>query len=274
MPVKVPRSPFAWCPTCEGAGVIADAQGVMVVCHTCSGQGRLKVADPDAPPPRAARAPAPADPQAQFDAAAARETRARRAKAAEAAAGKKLAPPRKAARESNSTETGPTATGLTKSGTTKSGPTEAEASARLAPRPTAHEYFMGFAAHAAIRSKDTTKVGAVLVGPDGEVRLTGYNGPPKGVKDTPDRFERPRKYLFSSHAEQNVIAFAARQGIRTAGCTLYVTHHPCSSCARSIIQAGITCVVVGGAGFAGEWGEEIAAARMMFSDAGVKIQED
>ncbi len=253
MPVKVPRSPFSWCPTCEGAGVIADAQGVMVVCQTCSGQGRLKIPDPDAPPPRAARAPAPADPQAQFDVAAAKETRARRAKAAEAAAGKKLTAPRKAGAGMDAGDT--------------------EARARLAPRPNVHEYFMGFAAHAAIRSKDTTKVGAVLVGPDGEVRLTGYNGPPKGVKDTPDRFERPRKYLFSSHAEQNVIAFAARQGIRTADCTLYVTHHPCSSCARSIIQAGIVCVVVGGAGFAGEWGEEIEAAQMMFADAGVKIRE-
>lgn len=250
MPVKVPRSLFSWCPTCAGAGVIADAQGVMIVCQTCSGQGRLKVPDPDAPV-RKARTREPAE---TFDAVAAAETRRKRAKAAEAAAGKKLAGPRPAAAEPDVTAR--------------------EAQSRVAPRPSAHDYFMGFAAHAAIRSKDTTKVGAALVGPDGEVRLTGYNGPPKGVKDTPDRFERPRKYLFSSHAEQNVIAFAARQGIRTAGCTLYVTHHPCSSCARSIIQAGITCVMVGGAGFEGEWGEEIEAARLMFADAGVAIQED
>lgn len=259
MPVKVPRSPFSWCPTCEGAGVIADAQGVMIVCQTCSGQGRLKVPGADAPPPRTSRPPEPVE---TFDAAAAAATRRRRATASEAAAGKKLSLPGKAAGAAGGTA------GVT------AGVTAEQAQSRLAPRPTAHAYFMGFAAHAAIRSKDTTKVGAVLVGPDGEVRLTGYNGPPKGVKDTPDRFERPRKYLFSSHAEQNVIAFAARQGIRTADCTLYVTHHPCSSCARSIIQAGITCVVVGGAGFEGEWGEEIEVARLMFADAGVKIQED
>jgi dCMP deaminase len=48
-----------------------------------------------------------------------------------------------------------------------------------------YEYYMGFARHAATASKDSTQVGAVLVGRDGEVRLTGYNGPPRGVVDSP-----------------------------------------------------------------------------------------
>lgn len=106
-------------------------------------------------------------------------------------------------------------------------------------------YFMGFARHAATASKDSTKVGAALVGPDGEIRLTGYNGPPRGVRDLPERFERPAKYLYASHAEQNVVAFAARNGIATLGCDIYVTHAPCSSCMKSIIQAGIRCVYIG-----------------------------
>lgn len=107
-----------------------------------------------------------------------------------------------------------------------------------------HNYFMGFARHAATASKDSTKVGAALVGPDGEVRLTSYNGPPRGVRDLPDRFVRPEKYLYASHAERNLIAFAARNGISTDGCTVYVTHTPCGECMKSIIQAGITCVYV------------------------------
>lgn len=127
---------------------------------------------------------------------------------------------------------------------------------------------MGFARHAALKSKDTTKVGAVLIGPDGEVRLTGYNGPPRGVHDTPDRFERPMKYLYAQHAEANVISFAARSGISTNACHLYVTHHPCATCMKLIIQSGIKCVTVGN-------GETVMTiepeSKIMADEAGVKI---
>lgn len=130
------------------------------------------------------------------------------------------------------------------------------------------DYYMGFAEHAASKSKDSTKVGAVLVGTDGEVRLTAYNGPPRGVDDTPDRFERPRKYLFASHAEANLVAFAAREGIRTDGCTVFVTHAPCASCARTLIQAGIE-IVVHGPGTTSMPAEEFEAAKTMFEEAEV-----
>lgn len=133
------------------------------------------------------------------------------------------------------------------------------------------EYLMGFAHHAASKSKDTTKVGAVLVGSDGRtVLLTAFNGPPAGVADTPDRFERPRKYLFASHAEANLCAFAAREGIRTVGCTVYVTHAPCAACARSLIQAGIRHVVQGD-GTTSMPPEEFAAGATMFREAGVVV---
>lgn len=131
-------------------------------------------------------------------------------------------------------------------------------------------YLMGFAQHAALKSKDSTQVGAVLVGPEREVRLTAYNGPPRGVLDTADRRERPVKYLYASHAEANLVAFAAREGIRTAGCTVYVTHMCCSACARTLIQAGVTSVVVG-AGTTSMPAEEFEAAATMFKEAGVKV---
>jgi len=132
------------------------------------------------------------------------------------------------------------------------------------------EYFIGFAEHAAKKSKDSTKVGAVLVGEDKEIRLTGYNGPPHGVLDLPERRERPTKYLFASHAEQNLIAFAAREGIKTKGCTVYVTHHPCANCAKTLIQAGIKRVVAGN-GTTSMPAEEFTAASEMFIEAGVQI---
>ena len=45
------------------------------------------------------------------------------------------------------------------------------------------------------------------------------------------------------HAEMNAISFAAKHGINTNGCTLYVTLSPCIICANLIIQAGIKEVV-------------------------------
>lgn len=133
-------------------------------------------------------------------------------------------------------------------------------------------YYMGFAQHAAQKSKDSTKVGAILVGKDGEVRLTAYNGPPRGVDDKPTRFERPTKYLFASHAEANLIAFAAREGIRTGGCTVYVTHQPCAACARTLIQAGITKIVYGD-GTTSMPSEEFVASQVMLTEAGVEMEQ-
>jgi|SRR5690625_3740639 len=134
-------------------------------------------------------------------------------------------------------------------------------------------YYMGFARHAASKSKDSTQVGAILVGPDGEVRLTAFNGPPRGVRDLPERFERPAKYLYASHAEANLVAFAARVGIRTDGCTVYVTHHPCASCARTLIQAGISKVIVGD-GQTAMPDEEFDTAAEMFFEAGVEVRRE
>jgi dCMP deaminase len=134
--------------------------------------------------------------------------------------------------------------------------------------PSWRQYLIGFATHAATKSKDPTQVGAALVGPEREVRLTAYNGPPRGVIDTEARRERPAKYLYASHAEANLVAFAAREGISTKGCTVFVTHHPCASCARTLIQAGVKEVIFG-PGKTSMAAEEFAAAAEMFSEAGV-----
>lgn len=130
------------------------------------------------------------------------------------------------------------------------------------------EYLMGFARWAANKSKDTTKVGAALVSPTDAVILTGYNGPPKGVADLPERRERPQKYLYAAHAEANLISFAARNGIKTADCTVYVTHHPCAACARTLIQAGIAAIVYGD-GTTSMPPDEVLAAKEMFREAGI-----
>ncbi|KUK27819.1 MAG: Deoxycytidylate deaminase, partial [Thermococcus sp. 40_45] len=45
------------------------------------------------------------------------------------------------------------------------------------------------------------------------------------------------------HAEQNVIAMAARKGISLEGATLYVTHFPCDTCFKLLINAGIREII-------------------------------
>lgn len=135
------------------------------------------------------------------------------------------------------------------------------------------DYLMGFAQHAALKSKDSTKVGAILVGPNKEVLLSAFNGPPIGVRDLPERRDiRPAKYLWVSHSEANLIAFAARRGIRTEGCTVYCTHCPCANCAKTLIQAGIRAVVIG-KGQTSMPADEFQAARTMFKEAGVVVHE-
>lgn len=131
-------------------------------------------------------------------------------------------------------------------------------------------FLMKHAELAATQSKDSTKVGACLVAPDGRTSLlTSYNGPPAGVEDRPERRERPEKYLWSCHAEQNLVAKAARHGVRTEGCTVFVTHHPCAACAQSLVQAGVKAVVVG-PGQTSMPPQQFEVASVMFAEAGVQ----
>lgn len=134
--------------------------------------------------------------------------------------------------------------------------------------------FIELAKHIAGWSKDpSTKVGCVVVGPDREIVTTGYNGFPRGVDDDPKRMERPAKYLWTSHAEENAVAHAARIGVSLKGCTAFVTHCPCSRCARGLIQAGVKRVVYpkAGLGTGGMDMTEFEVAAVMFREAGVAL---
>ena len=135
-----------------------------------------------------------------------------------------------------------------------------------------NDYFMDMATLVAQRSKDpSTKVGCVVISEDKIVVSTGYNGLPRGVNDKSERMERPAKYLWTSHAEENAVAQAARVGAKLKGGTAFVTHHPCSRCARSLIQAGVTTVVIGN-GTTSMPDEEFDVARVMFLEAGVEVR--
>jgi dCMP deaminase len=128
-------------------------------------------------------------------------------------------------------------------------------------------YFMELAEKVASRSKDpSTKVGCVVVTEDRVIATTGYNGLPRGVGDLPERMERPAKYLWTSHAEENAVAQAARVGAQMKGGTAYVTHEPCARCARILIQAGVAQVIIG-PGKTSMPAEEFEISRIMFEEA-------
>lgn len=134
------------------------------------------------------------------------------------------------------------------------------------------EYFMRMADLVATRSEDlSTRVGCVIVGPDNEVRATGYNGMPRGVQALPERLERPQKYLFTSHDAVSAIGNAARSGVSVKGCTFYTSHMPCAGCARLLIQAGIA-KVIHGPGKTSMPVEEFEASEAMFREANVELE--
>lgn len=131
-------------------------------------------------------------------------------------------------------------------------------------------YLMGFAQHAAIKSKDqSTQVGAVITDEHQRIVSIGFNGPPRGVIDDAS-IDRDTKLKRTIHAEVNAILFAQRD---LKGMTIYCTHHPCSSCAAIIIQAGIKRVVVPNneTPFAKRWAADITQANTMFDQSGVRV---
>ena len=105
--------------------------------------------------------------------------------------------------------------------------------------------FLELAKQISTWSKDpSTQVGCVVVGPDREIRSTGFNGLPRGIDDTDERLNnREIKYPMICHAEENAIMHAARTGISLKNCIAYVTWPPCTRCARSLIQAGVSEIV-------------------------------
>ena len=125
------------------------------------------------------------------------------------------------------------------------------------------------------RSKDrSTKVGAVVIDDDFNVRISGYNGMPRGVDDDVEaRHERPLKYMWTAHAEENCVAQAARIGVSLKGCTLLVTSlFPCTTCSRLIIQAGIKRVIAPKVCDNSRWDEQAAIALEMLHEAGVEVE--
>lgn len=141
------------------------------------------------------------------------------------------------------------------------------------------DYFIGMARYVATKSEDrSTKVGVVIVGPDNEIRSTGYNGFPRKVLDREVRHSRPQKYLYTEHAERNAIYNAARIGTPLKDCTIFMNYGPapCSDCMRGIIQSGIIRIVHSGEYFPGlkeKWEEHFKVSIQMIEEAGIEVYD-
>ena len=138
--------------------------------------------------------------------------------------------------------------------------------------------FIAVAKEFANLSKDpSTKVAAIIVADDDTILSMGYNGFPRGVFDTEERYnDRPTKLNLIAHAETNAIAQAARHGVRLLDSTIILTAlYPCSNCAKQIIQAGIKKVIAPknhGISSNIEWLRERKISETMFKEAGVIVE--
>jgi len=122
-----------------------------------------------------------------------------------------------------------------------------------------------------------TKVGCLIVGPDGRIRCGACNDYPQGIlRDLGQRAAAPLKYIWLEHAERNAIYQAARLGLAIEGCSMFVELVPCIECVRAIIQAGIIQVVINkdrcdeyqGTKYSGEH----PVAMSMLAEAGVAVR--
>ena len=115
---------------------------------------------------------------------------------------------------------------------------------------TAEEFALELMGEACIRAAQSPdwwrQIGAVLVR-DREILLTAYNvhfptehsayilGDPRSNFEPGERID----VSLALHAEMNILSTAAREGIRTKGCDLFVTTFPCPPCAYAVANSGI-----------------------------------
>jgi dCMP deaminase len=141
------------------------------------------------------------------------------------------------------------------------------------------QYFLGICKAVSLKSPCLSRqIGAIIVR-NNSIVATGYNGPSRGIphcgierivhdpilqslvtasKIPPKDFTQlcPRKVLGypsgshmdlcpAQHAEENTVSNAARLGVSVYNTTIYLnTVIPCSKCFGTLINAGITEVVV------------------------------
>ena len=113
-------------------------------------------------------------------------------------------------------------------------------------RPDWDTYFFRMATMIATRSTCPSRaVGCVVIDIDTKhVLSTGYNGAAKGTAHCDEGCltrESGKNWgkCRAVHAELNAIVNAAKNGVSTDGCRMYLTTTPCVFCSRTLINAGV-----------------------------------
>lgn len=122
-------------------------------------------------------------------------------------------------------------------------------------------------------SKDpSTRVGALIVDDNYRIVSQGYNGFPRGVVDSDERYNnRELKYKMVVHAELNAILNALYNGASVRNCSIFIHNLPvCNECAKAIIQSGIKTVYID-TEINERWNESWKISMSMFKEANVKV---
>lgn len=137
-----------------------------------------------------------------------------------------------------------------------------------------HRRYLRLADSIANWSKDpSSQIGAIAVGEKGQVLSQGFNGFPRGIRDTKKRLEdRETKYKYIVHAEMNCIYNATFNGVSLDNSTMYISGLPaCSECTKGIIQVGVNHVVMWDRDYPKKWVESFYNSKEMLKEAGVKF---
>lgn len=135
--------------------------------------------------------------------------------------------------------------------------------------------FLDMAALVSGWSRDpSTKTGAVIVRPDKTVAGIGYNGFPKGMRDTAELYgNREEKYSRIIHCEVNALLFSNGP---VNGCTLYTFPFlSCDRCFVQMAQAGIERFVAPQATEEQlkRWSDVLYKTRKYAQEMGIEITE-
>lgn len=144
-------------------------------------------------------------------------------------------------------------------------------------RPSWDEYFLEIMRVTGLRSTcDRGYVGSVITR-DNRILTTGYAGSPRGAAHCSEVGHEMHSVTHSDgrvtehcirtvHAEQNALITAARHGISTLGATVYCKMTPCYTCAKLLVNAGVSRIVVLNDYHASKRSKEL------FSEVGISLE--
>ncbi|MDF1776674.1 MAG: deaminase [Rhizobiaceae bacterium] len=120
------------------------------------------------------------------------------------------------------------------------------------------------------------QIGVVVANSDGKVVASACNelfselNLPQGIHVNDDI----AKIFWVEHAERAAIYSAARSGIKLAGCSIYATLFPCSSCMRAIVQSGISTLVCPQPDLSlQKWSTEFRHSKLILENSPLKFRQ-